>query len=309
MPRQSMLTSTRQQQYHWDTNLSAAFDLPTVCMHLAHGSCRGAAEGYRDVELLASLRSMVDSLTEELRLVGPAAKRQRTNSNRALASTTAGDSRQAVLQMLAGHVHIALYVPCNWVGWMQLPAQCAAGRHTSCLLHQVPATCTPAKDMQKKPKPCACRACNSPAPKPCTCVLAGPLHPDPSTCGACRKLCTQMHVLTVLAGPPHPPPHMPAPRAAARSMLGRAGCYAKPTPPAPKQPKIDKQMKTAELLALLGPGAADGSYEARRLQALQVLAVRSGVMQKEQQVRQMHTIVCKHVWNATQRLQQPASKL
>lgn len=92
-------------------------------------------------------------------------------------------------------------------------------------------------------------------------------------------------------------------------MLGRAGCYAKPTPPAPKQPKIDKQMKTAELLALLGPGAADGSYEARRLQALQVLAVRSGVMQKEQQVRQMHTIVCKHVWNATQRLQQPASKL
>jgi hypothetical protein len=56
-------------------------------------SCRVAAGGHRDVELLASLRSVVDSLTEELRMIDPAAKRQRINSN-AAESSTAGDACQ-----------------------------------------------------------------------------------------------------------------------------------------------------------------------------------------------------------------------
>jgi hypothetical protein len=42
--------------------------------------CRVAAGGPRDAELLASLRIMVDSLTEELRLVDPAAKWQRMDN-------------------------------------------------------------------------------------------------------------------------------------------------------------------------------------------------------------------------------------
>jgi hypothetical protein len=40
-------------------------------------------------------------------------------------------------------------------------------------------------------------------------------------------------------------------------------------------------LKTFELLALLVPGVS----EVQRLQAMQVLAVRSGSMQREQQVR------------------------
>jgi hypothetical protein len=51
--------------------------------------CRAAAGGPRDAELLASLRSMVDLLTEELRLVDPAAKRQRMNNG--ACSFTAGE--------------------------------------------------------------------------------------------------------------------------------------------------------------------------------------------------------------------------
>jgi hypothetical protein len=90
----------------------------------------------------------------------------------------------------------------------------------------------------------------------------------------------------MLAGPPHPTyydmPAAAALNAAADNSMRHAG-YGSPTQPPAPPPKVDKHMKTFELLAMLGPGRS----EAQRLQALQVLAVRSGVMQREQQVMRM----------------------